>query len=98
MIVLLTILLAFSPLAQTGQRELTACDLLNAGLGSIDFDKDGVENCKETVYSMRTLSSAIAIEMELAMRVNGASESGSSGRLPAASSAVKLVSRLTSRS
>jgi len=47
MIVLLTILLAFSPLAQTGQRELTACDLLNGGLGSIDFDKDGVENCKD---------------------------------------------------
>lgn len=33
--------------AQEPVRELTDCDYLNGGLGSVDYDKDGVLNCED---------------------------------------------------
>jgi hypothetical protein len=46
---LLLVMMAFSPLALGQQlaREQTHCDYLNAMLGSVDYDRDGVENCKD---------------------------------------------------
>jgi thrombospondin type 3 repeat protein len=36
-----------SATAQNPQPEMSACDVLNAGLGSLDVDRDGLENCKD---------------------------------------------------
>jgi hypothetical protein len=44
---IISIALAFNPLPQTGQRGLGFCEALNGGLGSVDYDKDGIENCKD---------------------------------------------------
>jgi len=47
---ILMLFLALLVLTLTGpgqQREQTACDLLNGALGSVDYDHDGVENCKD---------------------------------------------------
>ena len=48
-IVLLLMMMAFSPLAlgQQPARGETYCDYLNGMLGSVDYDRDGVENCKD---------------------------------------------------
>ena len=42
-------MMVFSPLAlgQQPAREQTHCDYLNGMLGSVDYDRDGVENCKD---------------------------------------------------
>jgi hypothetical protein len=49
MIVPLTIfmVLAFVLQSQDPRQEMTLCDVVNASLGSVDYDKDGVENCKD---------------------------------------------------
>ena len=39
--------LAFAASAAGQQEEMTLCDLLNGGLGSVDYDHDGIENCKD---------------------------------------------------
>lgn len=39
--------LAFAVSAAGQQEEMTVCDLLNSGLGSVDYDRDGIENCKD---------------------------------------------------
>jgi len=46
---LLLALMVCSPLAlgQQLEREETSCDYLNGMLGSVDYDSDGVENCKD---------------------------------------------------
>ena len=43
----LLIVLAFSVSTAAQQPEMSACDLLNGGLGSVDVDRDGIENCKD---------------------------------------------------
>ena len=40
-------MLALSVSTAAQQPEMSACDLLNGGLGSVDFDRDGIENCKD---------------------------------------------------
>ena len=39
--------MAFSVSIAAQQPEMSACDLLNSGLGSVDIDLDGIENCKD---------------------------------------------------
>jgi hypothetical protein len=46
-ILLPLLLLIFSVSTVAQQEEMSACDVLNAGLGSVDVDRDGVENCKD---------------------------------------------------
>ena len=40
-------ILAFSVPASAQQEEMSFCDVVNATLGSVDFDRDGIENCKD---------------------------------------------------
>ena len=51
MIVPLTTFIAVAfillPQLSAQQREQTACEILNGGLGSVDYDQDGIENCKD---------------------------------------------------
>ena len=51
MIVRLTIIIALTftipPQAAGQQREQTLCEAINGGLGSVDYDRDGIENCKD---------------------------------------------------
>jgi len=40
-------ILAFSVSTSAQQEEMSFCDVVNATLGSVDFDRDGIENCKD---------------------------------------------------
>lgn len=43
----LLMILAFAVSTAAQQEEMTFCDVVNASLGSVDFDRDGIENCKD---------------------------------------------------
>jgi hypothetical protein len=48
-ILIALLMMAFAPIAlgQKPGREPTPCDYLDGMLGSVDYDRDGVENCKD---------------------------------------------------
>jgi hypothetical protein len=45
LIILILVLMLTAPCQQS--QELSDCDVLNGGLGSVDYDEDGVKNCND---------------------------------------------------